>query len=115
MTPTIRQLSPYIKYETELDKRQCQQTSFYLGKYSSGVLPTRKQSLQTYYVSSERGSCHGVSFFPSKGILIRYTHSNAAIGSESLKNLHNQILTLKETIVSLEILIKRMKKTINRY
>ena len=53
-----------------------------------------------------RAAATSVSFFPSKGILIRYTHSNAAIGSESLKNLHNQILTLKETIVSLEILIK---------
>ena len=53
-----------------------------------------------------RAVATSVSFFPSKGILIRYTHSNAAIGSESLKNLHNQILTLKETIVSLEVLIK---------
>merc|ERR1711991_643722 len=86
---------------------------FFWEKCSSGVLPHSEAKLQLETFGSNLRSKYGtraaatsVSFFPSKGILIRYTHSNAAIGSESLKNLHNQILTLKETIVSLEVLIK---------
>ena len=66
--------------------------------------PVRKQNFQVGCIHSEPKGLQTLGI-RKRNLQLRYIH--AGIGADSLFDLHNQILTLKETIMSLKPLVEK--------